>query len=304
MACDSSTMTTWNDVEAAEPDLAGRIRARFEATGLALVATVRADGSPRISGWEPLFDLGQLWLGLDAGAPARARTPGGIPGSRLHAATADKDVKDGDAKISGPRHRGHRRRRAAGLRPGVQGGQRDGRAHAVRPVPGRDRRDLDAAAGRRPPRHRVVAPRRAAPPHRAALTRTIPATTDIGPSRAPARSDHHAHRHPDRLHRDLLRRRRSPRGLRHDQGPALRGRPDGRLRRRGHRAQGRRQGQDRQEARDADACRRGDGRRARPGRRPGDRAVPRRRRSAPGCWPAPPPVAPRSAPGPATPRPA
>ncbi len=100
MACDSSTMTTWSDVEAAEPDLAGRIRARFEATGLALVATVRADGSPRISGWEPLFDLGQLWLGSMPGSRkgADARRD---PRIALHAATADKDVKDGDAKISG-----------------------------------------------------------------------------------------------------------------------------------------------------------------------------------------------------------
>src|SRR6476646_8799329 len=96
----SSPMTTWSDVEAAEPDLAGRIRARFEATGLALVATVRADGSPRISGWEPLFDLGQLWLGSMPGSRkgADARRD---PRIALHAATADKDVKDGDAKISG-----------------------------------------------------------------------------------------------------------------------------------------------------------------------------------------------------------
>jgi len=96
----SSTMTTWSDVEAAEPDLAGRIRARFEATGLALVATVRADGSPRISGWEPLFDLGQLWLGSmpDSRKNADVRRD---PRLALHSATADKDAKEGDAKISG-----------------------------------------------------------------------------------------------------------------------------------------------------------------------------------------------------------
>lgn len=93
-------MTTWNDVEAAEPDLAGRVRARFEATGLALVATVRADGSPRISGWEPLFDLGQLWLGSmpDSRKGVDARRD---PRIALHSATADKDVKEGDAKVSG-----------------------------------------------------------------------------------------------------------------------------------------------------------------------------------------------------------
>ncbi|MGZ4695743.1 MAG: pyridoxamine 5'-phosphate oxidase family protein [Acidimicrobiales bacterium] len=93
-------MTTWNDVEAAQPDLAGRIRTRFEATGLALVATLRSDGSPRISGWEPLFELGQLWLGSmpssRKGADVRRD-----PRMSLHSATADKDVEEGDAKISG-----------------------------------------------------------------------------------------------------------------------------------------------------------------------------------------------------------
>src|SRR3954470_15457472 len=103
MACDSCPMSTWNDVEAAEPDLAGRVRARFEATGLALVATVRADGSPRISGWEPLFELGQLWLGSMPGSRkgGGARRGPRDPRIALHAATADKDVKDGDAKIAG-----------------------------------------------------------------------------------------------------------------------------------------------------------------------------------------------------------
>ena len=93
-------MTSWNDVEATEPDLGARVRARFEATGLALVATLRADGSPRISGWEPLFGLGDIWLGAmtDARKSADVRRD---PRVALHSATADKDVKEGDAKISG-----------------------------------------------------------------------------------------------------------------------------------------------------------------------------------------------------------
>jgi hypothetical protein len=37
---------------------------RFEATGLGLLATLRADGSPRVSGLEPLFALGELWFGM------------------------------------------------------------------------------------------------------------------------------------------------------------------------------------------------------------------------------------------------
>ncbi len=93
-------MTSWDDVRAAAPDLATRAQARFEATGLGLIATLRRDGSPRISGVEPFFGLGEVWLGM-------------MPGSRkaadlqrdgrcaLHAATVDRFLAAGDAKLSG-----------------------------------------------------------------------------------------------------------------------------------------------------------------------------------------------------------
>jgi hypothetical protein len=93
-------MSTWGDFERAEPDLAGRVRRRFEQTGLALVGTLRADGSPRVSGWEPLFAEGQIWLGSMTGSRKNADLRRD-PRLMLHAATADKDVKDGDVKISG-----------------------------------------------------------------------------------------------------------------------------------------------------------------------------------------------------------
>jgi hypothetical protein len=97
---ETGAMTTWNDVEQDAPDLATRVRERFEATGLALVATLRADGSPRISGWEPLFALGELWLGSmpDSRKGADVRRDARLA---LHSATADKNVEDGDAKVSG-----------------------------------------------------------------------------------------------------------------------------------------------------------------------------------------------------------
>ncbi len=93
-------MPNWNDVETAQPDLAQRVRARFEATGLALVATLRADGSPRISGWEPLFAGGELWLGsmTESRKGADVRRD---PRLALHSATEDKQVLLGDAKITG-----------------------------------------------------------------------------------------------------------------------------------------------------------------------------------------------------------
>lgn len=95
-----TAVTTWADFAAAEPNLADRTRARFEAHGLALLATLRADGAPRISGIEPLIGLGELWLAMmpDGRKSADLRRD---PRLTLHNATTDKAVTDGDVKVSG-----------------------------------------------------------------------------------------------------------------------------------------------------------------------------------------------------------
>jgi hypothetical protein len=61
-------MTGWAAFEAAEPDLAAQVRARFAAGKHCTMATLRADGSPRISGIEVAFDDGELVLGMMAGS--------------------------------------------------------------------------------------------------------------------------------------------------------------------------------------------------------------------------------------------
>ncbi|CAN5291817.1 pyridoxamine 5'-phosphate oxidase family protein [soil metagenome] len=53
-------MTAWRDVEQAAPEFAERVRALFDARKHKTIATVRADGSPRISGIELVFDDGEL----------------------------------------------------------------------------------------------------------------------------------------------------------------------------------------------------------------------------------------------------
>jgi hypothetical protein len=63
----ASTMPAWHDVLVATPELAQAVQARFDKAGLGCLATVRADGSPRIAGIKPLFGFG--------GAP-RTRRPG------------------------------------------------------------------------------------------------------------------------------------------------------------------------------------------------------------------------------------
>ncbi len=94
-------MIEWGDFEAAAPRIAEIFRRRHAATGyLCLLATLRADGSPRISPMEPqLFD-GHLVL---AGMPGTRKFDDLLRDPRmcLHTATVDSHVPDGDVKLFG-----------------------------------------------------------------------------------------------------------------------------------------------------------------------------------------------------------
>ena len=98
-------MTTWQDVEHAEPEFAQRVRALFDAHRHKTIATLRADGSPRISGIEATFERGELVFGsmphARKGADLRRD-----PRFALHSATIDpveglEAQWPGEAKISG-----------------------------------------------------------------------------------------------------------------------------------------------------------------------------------------------------------
>ena len=93
-------MTPWSAFAADAPELAERVATRFEATGLGFLATVRRDGSPRISGIEPFIWDGEVWLGMMPGS-LKALDVERDPRVALHAATIDKEVKEGDAKLAG-----------------------------------------------------------------------------------------------------------------------------------------------------------------------------------------------------------
>ena len=54
----------WVDLERDAPRLAARARERLVDTGVLLVATVRRDGTPRLSPVEPLLLDGDLWLSM------------------------------------------------------------------------------------------------------------------------------------------------------------------------------------------------------------------------------------------------
>ena len=98
-------MATWQAFEEAEPDFAGRVRRLFEAGRHKTIATIRADGSPRISGIECEFAEGQLRFGSMTGARKGADL-GRDPRFALHGPTFHpEEGKEGDwpgeAKIWG-----------------------------------------------------------------------------------------------------------------------------------------------------------------------------------------------------------
>ena len=93
-------MPTWSEFEAAAPALAGEIRARFDAHTHKTLATLRRDGSPRISGTETAFRDGELWIG----SMWRARKALDLqrdPRFALHSGSDEPAEWKGDAKIAG-----------------------------------------------------------------------------------------------------------------------------------------------------------------------------------------------------------
>jgi hypothetical protein len=93
-------MVRWADLERAEPELAAAVRARFDAHRHKVLGTLRADGSPRLSGIEATFSRGELWLGMmpDSRKALDLRRD---PRMALHSATVDPELAEGDARIGG-----------------------------------------------------------------------------------------------------------------------------------------------------------------------------------------------------------
>jgi hypothetical protein len=91
---------SWAGFEAEVPELADFVRERLEAHRHRTMASLRADGSPRISGIEITISDGEVWIG-------------GLPGSRkfddlrrdprvaIHSGSDDPPGFRGDARLSG-----------------------------------------------------------------------------------------------------------------------------------------------------------------------------------------------------------
>jgi hypothetical protein len=93
-------MVTWADFATANPELADKGLARFAATGLSLIGTLRRDGSPRISAVEPfVFEeqlaLGMMWQSMKARDLRRDNR------CVVHSTIVNKDGTEGEFKVYG-----------------------------------------------------------------------------------------------------------------------------------------------------------------------------------------------------------
>ena len=93
-------MASWSGVEAAAPELTKLARGLFDAHVHKTLATLRKDGSPRISGSEVIFADGDMWLGSMWRA-VKALDLRRDPRFALHSGSADPAEWKGDAKVAG-----------------------------------------------------------------------------------------------------------------------------------------------------------------------------------------------------------
>jgi hypothetical protein len=90
----------WAEFDQAAPALASLGRERFERDQLALIGTLRADGSPRISPVAPYLALGHLLLGMEW-PTSKARDLLRDPRCTLHSVVSDPNGADGEFKLYG-----------------------------------------------------------------------------------------------------------------------------------------------------------------------------------------------------------
>lgn len=98
-------VAAWSAIESAEPEFSERVRRLFDAGRHKTIATLRADGSPRISGIECEFENGELRFGSMAGAMKGAdlnRDPRfALHGPTFHPEEGKESDWPGEAKIAG-----------------------------------------------------------------------------------------------------------------------------------------------------------------------------------------------------------
>ena len=96
---------SWSAIERAEPEFAARVHRLLDAGRHKTIATLRADGSPRISGIECEFADGELRFGSMTGARKGAdleRDPRfALHGPTFHPEEGKEGEWPGEAKVAG-----------------------------------------------------------------------------------------------------------------------------------------------------------------------------------------------------------
>ncbi|MER7247891.1 pyridoxamine 5'-phosphate oxidase family protein [Kribbella sp. NPDC000426] len=90
----------WEQVVAEQPRLGELGTVRLLEPGVVLVATVRRDGTPRVSPVEPLVVDGELWLCMMQGS-AKAADLVRDPRVLVHNIVTSRDGADGEFKVRG-----------------------------------------------------------------------------------------------------------------------------------------------------------------------------------------------------------
>ena len=93
-------MATWQDLHTLAPELVAVGEARLRRFHLAMLGTIRADGSPRISPVEPYLGSGELLLGVIRGS-AKAHDLMRDPRCTLHSIVDDPDGGDPELTLRG-----------------------------------------------------------------------------------------------------------------------------------------------------------------------------------------------------------
>jgi hypothetical protein len=91
---------TWDELEATAPEIALLGKERLVGARVALLGTIRRDGSPRISPVEPYFSQGHLIFGAMSRS-LKARDLRGDSRCVLHSAITDPDAGEGEFKLYG-----------------------------------------------------------------------------------------------------------------------------------------------------------------------------------------------------------
>jgi hypothetical protein len=93
----------WSDIGRTQPRLARLAQERLIDPGVVLVATIRQDGTPRLSAVEPYVLEGELWLSM-MWQSTKARDLFRDPRILVHSVVTSRDGAAGEFKIRGAAH--------------------------------------------------------------------------------------------------------------------------------------------------------------------------------------------------------